>query len=291
MKASIKNKLLGAFFIFSCMLLLASTQLPPWDVPAEANDIINPTEVNKKTLDAGKVFYEMNCLACHGATGLGDGVIPSGNMTIKAFTDQTDGALFYKLQEGRGLMPSFRTSSDTDLWHVINYIRTFAAPVEEILRKNAVVLLEFNESDSVNTVVARVYEILDNGERTPAREIRVSFYIKRYFADMLIGGNRNYTGSEGSVSIAFPQGIPGENGLLEVIARVEDSEYYPAEAMQEIAWGIEKKTYWNEKRELWKDNDYVPLWLLISFFGTIAGIMGVILYVLLQVKKIRKLGA
>ncbi|MDT8392481.1 MAG: cytochrome c [Bacteroidales bacterium] len=291
MKGIQKKKIFVLTFILSGLLLIATAQFPPWNVPAEVNDLENPTTADKKSLEAGKSFYELNCQACHGQGGLGDGVIPSGNMTTKAFSDQTDGALFWKLQQGRGQMPSFRAAADTDLWNVINYIRTFAEPLEDVVRKDASIVLIFSESDSAKYVSAQVYEILENGEQTPAREIKVNFYIKRYFADMLIGGNRNYTTEDGTVSISFPEGIPGEEGKLAVIARVEDSEFNPAEIAQEVAWGIEKETYWNEDRQLWKNNDYVPVWLMISFFGVTAGILLAIAYVLMLVMKIRKAGS
>ena len=291
MKGTNKKLLLVLLFSLGGIIMIAFAQFPPWDVPPEANEVENPTVADKKTLEEGKAFYELNCLACHGPTGLGDGVIPSGNMTTKAFTDQTDGALFYKLQEGRGQMPSFRTASETDLWHVIHYIRTFAEPKEEVVKKNAALVMEFVEGDSLNLVTAKVYEILENGEQTPAREIKVNFYVKRYFADMLIGGSRNYTDEQGSVSITFPEGIPGEEGVLRVVARVEDTEYKPVEQTQEVAWGTKKETYWNEKRALWKNNDYVPMWLLISFFGVTGGILLAIGYVLTLVMKIRKAGS
>lgn len=291
MKGTNIKKFLGLSLVFSSLILIAATQFPPWDVPAEANELQNPTTVDKKTLEAGKAFYDLNCKACHGAAGLGDGVIPSGDFTTKAFTDQTDGALFYKLQEGRGQMPSFRAMAETDLWHVINYVRTFAEPREEVIRKNASIILEFEEDDSNRFVSAKVYELFENGEQTPAREIKVNFYIKRYFADMLIGGNRNYTNEDGSVSISFPEGIPGEDGKLTVLAKVEDSEFNTTEISEEIGWGIEKETYWNDDRQLWKNNDYVPLWLLALYFGVTGGILLAIGYVLMLVLKIRKAGS
>jgi mono/diheme cytochrome c family protein len=290
MKGIYKRTLLVVLFSLGGIIMIAFAQFPPWDVPPEANEIENPTVADKKTLEEGKAFYELNCLACHGPTGLGDGVIPSGNMTTKAFTDQTDGALFYKLQEGRGQMPSFRTASETDLWHVIHYIRTFAEPKEEVVRKNAALVMEFKDGDSSKFVSATVYEILENGEQTLAQEIKVNFYVKRYFADMLIGGSRNYTDEQGSVSISFPEGIPGEDGVLRVVARVEDTDFNPVELTREVPWGIEKETYWNENRSLWKNNDYVPLWLKISFFGVTGGVLLAIGYVLMLVMKIRKEG-
>jgi mono/diheme cytochrome c family protein len=290
MRGKYKQSIIILTFLLSGLVLIATAQFPPWDVPAEANEVENPVEADKKSLEEGKAFYEMNCQACHGASGLGDGVIPSGNMTSKEFTDQTDGALFWKLQEGRGQMPSFSAADDEELWNVINYIRTFAEPVEVIERRDATLVLEFTEEDTNRFVGATVYEILEDGTKTPAKEIKVNFYIKRYFANMLIGGSRNYTNENGSVRISFPESIPGEESKLIVIARIEDFEFNPVEIAQEVAWGIEKETYWNEKRALWKNNDYVPIWLKASFFGVLGGILLAIGYVMMLVMKIRKAG-
>ncbi len=285
-----KKNILALTFIFSSLLVLASTQFPPWDVPVEANDLENPITVDKKNLDAGKAFFDLSCKACHGATGLGDGAVPSGDFTTKAFTGQTDGAIFWKIQQGRGLMPSFKAVQETSLWQAITYIRTLAAPQEIVAMKNATIVIEFDESNSKKLITAKVYETLENGEQAPAKEVKVNFFIKRYFADMLIGGSNNYTDDNGSVSISFPEGVPGKEGKLQVMAKLDDSGFNPAGLTEEVAWGVEKAAYWNDDRQLWKNNDFVPLWLLISFFGVIGGILIAILYVLLQVVKIRKLG-
>jgi mono/diheme cytochrome c family protein len=40
---------------------------------------------------------------------------------------QSDGALFYKITEGRGPMPSFKTTlTEQQRWDVVNHIRTLA---------------------------------------------------------------------------------------------------------------------------------------------------------------------
>lgn len=290
MKGMNKKNILAIAFIFSSLLLLASTQFPPWDVPAEANDVHNPLEANKQTLETGKTVY-MNCGACHGAAGLGDGAVPSADFTTKAFMDQSDGAIFYKIANGRGAMPGFKALGDDNLWAVILYIRSLVTPQEEVVKKNASLVLEFDEGDGNKKVTAKVYEILDNGEQTPAKEIKVGFYVKRYFADMIIGGSQNYTNTEGKVSVDFPEGMPGEDGMLKVIVKVEDSEFNPIEETKEVAWGIQKETYWNNDRQLWKNNDFVPYWVLFSYFGITLGILAAIGYALLLVMKIRKLGS
>jgi mono/diheme cytochrome c family protein len=75
------------------------------------------------------------CLSCHGTEGHGDGPAAKDlnpkphNLGASAVVAQTDGALFWKLTEGKKPMPSFeKLISEDERWEVINYVRTFAPP-------------------------------------------------------------------------------------------------------------------------------------------------------------------
>jgi mono/diheme cytochrome c family protein len=105
----------------------------PWVAPARAARKKNPIASDAKSIAAGKNVYVAQCTKCHGDAGKGDG--PSAkdlnprpkDLSDKTITDQTDGALFYKITTGRKPMPTFETLiSDDDRWNVINYVRTLA---------------------------------------------------------------------------------------------------------------------------------------------------------------------
>jgi len=83
MKGNIRILLALTFFL-SSVVIVVFAQFPAWDVPAKVNEQTCPVEIDKKALEAGKAVYNLNCKACHGETGLGDGVIPSGDFTAKA---------------------------------------------------------------------------------------------------------------------------------------------------------------------------------------------------------------
>jgi hypothetical protein len=58
-----------------------------------------------------------------------------------------------------------------------------------------------------------------------------------------------------------------------------------------IGWGsINPNDYWTERRALWKNNDYVPIWLMITFIGGAVGVWAVIAYVGFLVFKIKRIG-
>lgn len=120
---------MGIYFLSSFITFSGD----PWPVPDKFEKMENPVEANKESLQIGKQLYNKHCKSCHGKEGLGDGTkaaqldTPSGDFTEDSFIEQSDGSLFYKSVEGRDDMPSFKKKipDDEDVWHIINYLRTF----------------------------------------------------------------------------------------------------------------------------------------------------------------------
>jgi len=113
----------------------------PWKAPSWTDTLRTPFPVRGTNawgermvqptiLMESEILYNTYCVSCHGKTGLGDGA-PGITFTIKpasfhdkAVTDQKDGAIFWKLSEGRGLMPSYgQILSDEKRWALVAYIR------------------------------------------------------------------------------------------------------------------------------------------------------------------------
>lgn len=107
----------------------------PWIVPEKYLKMTNPVKADAKSIAAGKALYLVNCEACHGKKGLGNGTkapdlkTSPGNFTKPAFQSQKDGAIFYKITEGRKEMPKGKKDlpNDIDRWNLVNYLRTLAA--------------------------------------------------------------------------------------------------------------------------------------------------------------------
>ena len=114
-----------------------------WMAPAEADNLINPVEVNEETLAEGKMIYRVNCRSCHGRLGDGQGVEAAdlntkvNDFTISEFLKQTDGAIFWKISEGRIMkeknaqgkddMEAFKDDlEEEEIWLLVNYIKTFS---------------------------------------------------------------------------------------------------------------------------------------------------------------------
>jgi mono/diheme cytochrome c family protein len=93
----------------------------------------NPLATNENSIAEGKTLYGQECLICHGPEGKGDGrvarildVSPADLSDTKMW-QQTDGALCWKISEGKVPMPSFRMRfSRHEVWLLVNYVRTLA---------------------------------------------------------------------------------------------------------------------------------------------------------------------
>ena len=54
-----------------------------------------------------------------------------GNLADPKMWEQTDGALFWKITEGKALMPNFKVWTEEQRWQVILYLRTLAPKPKE----------------------------------------------------------------------------------------------------------------------------------------------------------------
>lgn len=122
--------------LYFCVIALSATLLADealWVAPARAAKKKNPIAADEASTAKGKMLYAKECLSCHGATGKGDGPAAKdlekkpGDLSSAKLWEQSDGALFFKVTEGRKPMPSMeKTFSEEERWAVINYVRTLA---------------------------------------------------------------------------------------------------------------------------------------------------------------------
>jgi mono/diheme cytochrome c family protein len=110
-------------------------QAKPWTVPDAYIKKANPVKADAESLKAGKELWGKHCTSCHGKTGIGDGTKAAkletelSDFTTDEVQKQTDGTLFYKIQEGRDEMPTFKKKipDEEEIWQIINYVRTLKA--------------------------------------------------------------------------------------------------------------------------------------------------------------------
>ena len=127
MLPGISSLILSSSFIFSGINIPAQDK---WVAPKEADAIKNPYPPEPLVLTQGEELYNVYCWSCHGETGYGDGAaggalgVKPANFHEEQVKKQSDGALFWKLSEGRGNMPPFKESlSEEQRWQLVAYLR------------------------------------------------------------------------------------------------------------------------------------------------------------------------
>jgi mono/diheme cytochrome c family protein len=133
---------ISIFILFSASLFTMSfinmTASPPeedtgWKAPAEADKLENPF---KKDADAWKnveTTYAQLCAICHGESGKGDGIAGMAltprpaNFTLDRVQKQSDGAIFWKMTNGKTPMASYKESlTEEQRWQLVKFIRHLA---------------------------------------------------------------------------------------------------------------------------------------------------------------------
>jgi mono/diheme cytochrome c family protein len=98
----------------------------------EAAKIVNPVVAAAESTAAGRRAYTQFCANCHGTSGKGDGRGAPAGAQMPDLTDakwdygSTDGEIFTVIHDGvsADMGPYSERLKDTDIWNVINFIRT-----------------------------------------------------------------------------------------------------------------------------------------------------------------------
>ena len=123
-----------AVLVLIASALVALSEEPSkgkWSAPAAEAQKKNPVAANESSLAAGRKIYSKTCAMCHGKTGDADGPavielnIHPAKLSDPKLATEPDGSLFWKITTGKKPMPAFgKRISETDRWHLVNYIRT-----------------------------------------------------------------------------------------------------------------------------------------------------------------------
>jgi len=125
--------ILGVLFVGVLSVgFTAQQQAKPWKAPDADAKVTNPVKSSAASIAAGKTIWVQECQSCHGKTGIGDGKkaaqlnTATPDLTKAAVQSQSDGALFYKISQGRDDMPGYKKKypEKTDIWNLVNFMRT-----------------------------------------------------------------------------------------------------------------------------------------------------------------------
>lgn len=112
---------------------LAAGGQSAWEAPAAEKTRKNPLPPGADAVAKGKQAAQLNCVACHGTGGKGDGAAAAAlnpkpaDWTSPAVQADSDGDLFWKISNGRGAMPPWKHLPEAERWAIVQYIRSLKA--------------------------------------------------------------------------------------------------------------------------------------------------------------------
>jgi mono/diheme cytochrome c family protein len=266
-----------------------------WVVPNDQKSKEAPHPFTDETVKNGKAVFQQNCQVCHGEPTKGTynkGLVPMpGDPATDKFQKQTNGALFYKITNGRGLMPQFKdVLTEEQRWQVISYFRSFnknyvqtEAGVTQVATAvpNAILTISF---------LPQTYQIkvlVTDSSKKPIQGAEVTLLVKRYFGNMKIVDPVS-TDQTGGALFNFPKDIPGDKtGKLTLIASLQTGGNEVKE-IDTLAIGVPTdKPPLTAPRAMWNVMAKAPVWLLLSYFGVVFLIWGFLVYIVFQLVRIR----
>lgn len=104
----------------------------PEGYEAAGKELKNPLEHSPENLEEGKRLYEIFCIQCHGAQGMGDGSItlngkfaPPPAYSGDALKELPEGKMYHTLEFGKNMMGSHASQlSQAERWKIIMYVQT-----------------------------------------------------------------------------------------------------------------------------------------------------------------------
>ena len=102
---------------------------------AEAAKLKNPVAAAPESVAAGKALYAKNCSPCHGVNATGgsgnDLIGPAPDLTDAEWQHGgTDGEIFTNIKDGippdLSMGPWGDRLKDTDIWNIVNFLRSIA---------------------------------------------------------------------------------------------------------------------------------------------------------------------
>ncbi len=159
----------------------------------------------------------------------------------------------------------------------------------ELIIKPATLELSFYEEDSIRYAKAILKEKDTAVGWIPVPEVEIGFFVKRYFSLLPVNEYPVATDENGEAVFEFPEGIKGDSiGNLVIVAKIDGHDDYGTLIFSgEKQWGTPVNPVKSEERLLSGSQKNAPLFLIIISSTLIIGVWGIIVYIILQLFKIK----
>lgn len=153
--------------------------------------------------------------------------------------------------------------------------------------KEAKITLTFEKADSLYVCKAMV-----TSEGIPVIEVPVNLSVKRLFSKLPIG-DAIATDSTGVATFEVPQDIPSKDGKLTIFASIADDEIYmdtETSGVADFGTIVVSDNSNVSERSIAAGRSGAPIYFIISSLVVIGIFWGILIYAVLQVFKIKRLG-
>ena len=267
-------------------------------IPPDAKSRTAPFVFTPESVKAGEQIFNTNCKSCHGDPGK-DNYVKLVSFTIDPASAEyqkfSDGEMFFVLSNGKNLMPTFaNTLNEEQRWQVISFVRSFNKDYKQPAIKST--------GDAVKTETAKMVLAYDidkkmlfatisdsiAGLKKPLSDITIKLFVKRAFGNLLVA--ETVTGKDGIGYFNFPTDIPGDTvGTISLIAKTQGNSKELIATINEKLGVVTKPKKILEQRAWWSVNKMAPIWLIMLYLSGIVGIGVTVLYILIQLRKIKKI--
>lgn len=156
------------------------------------------------------------------------------------------------------------------------------------------------EMDTLNEEGTRTINVkmmfMENKDWVPARDVEMKVGISRQGSILSAGDEETYTtDTSGTASVEYNKdNLPGDQqGNIVLVVKVEDNDQYGNLRIEKtVPWGVavmpEKNFF--DQRTLWSTRFETPLWLLFMAYSIFISVWIILIYLVFQIVKIKKLG-
>ncbi len=232
--------------------------------------------------------------------------LPISNITVSVYLDQaTNAGLLGTIQtnkDGKGMV-TFpvslqKTWDSVSTFHLIATTtadKQYESVTAEADITKTKISIDTTWADGVRSVVVNVKAKKGN-EWVSAGEVETKVIVKRSVGNLSVGDDETYTtDSSGSVSAEFKKTtIPGDDkGNIIIVAKTDENEKYGSISIEKtFPWGVPTVSGNDNfnRRTLFATRDKAPLWLIFLAGSIFVSVWSVLVYLVLQIIKIRKAG-
>jgi hypothetical protein len=287
------------FLQFLSLVLFAQE----WIVPEDKREKLSTFNFNEETRKLGEQLYTINCKSCHGVPGKANFinlVPPPGDPATDKIQHNSDGEIFYKVNTGRGPMPSFKNAlSSTNIWNIISFIRSFNVKylqsVMPVIKSAAYPGAEIRISLSLargrDTVFIRLAAVSEK-LTVPVKNAGLKLFAKRTFGMLLLDEDK-ITDKQGVAFFIIPKGLPGDTvGNVHLVVRFSDEDLFGSLSKDTILQAGVKTVPVSliKNRAMWNSVRKAPVWVIMTYGFGVLVVWGFIFYVLFKLRDIFVIG-